>query len=230
MDEKRRREDAFAARREDDIDRVVHAAGHDWLDAAAVGPASEDVRRLGDERRLAGALIPLLGKRSLGPVNPAVRAEIRAVQIVRAACQGLPLEPLAALVGHAVAFGVGQLPNTGRRGDIDRAGVPHRPFREHHLVGEDGALVEFAVAVGVFQSQNPVRSFLELLLHILIRTGRIGDVEPPLFIEVRGDRPIHQRRPGGQLDLEAGRQREGVAIQFDLLRFRRRLRVGDEQL
>ena len=39
------REDDVAARREDEIDRVVHAAGHHRFDAAAVRPRAEDVRR-----------------------------------------------------------------------------------------------------------------------------------------------------------------------------------------
>ena len=47
--EERRREDALAAGREDDVDRVVHAAGHHRLDAGAVGPAAEDVRGARDE-------------------------------------------------------------------------------------------------------------------------------------------------------------------------------------
>src|SRR5262249_60272237 len=121
--------------------------GNPRFDAAAVRAAAEDVRRLGDEGRLARPLVALLGKRSLGPVNPTVWPEIWPMQIVRTSRQRLALEPLAALVGDAVAFRVSELPDAGRRGDIDRAGVPHCPFREHHLIGENGALVEFAIAV-----------------------------------------------------------------------------------
>src|SRR5207248_289258 len=47
--EERGRENALAARREDDIDRIIHAAGHDRFDAAAVGPGAEDVGGAGDE-------------------------------------------------------------------------------------------------------------------------------------------------------------------------------------
>ena len=59
---------------EDDVDRVVHAAGHDRLDARSIGTAAEDVRRPGDKRRLARPLVGLLGKRPLAPVDPAVGA------------------------------------------------------------------------------------------------------------------------------------------------------------
>ena len=60
------------------------------------------------------------------------------MQVVGAAGERLALEPLDPLVGHAVAVCVGQLPDGGRRSDVERAAVPHRPFGEHHLVGEDG--------------------------------------------------------------------------------------------
>ena len=92
-----------------------------------------------DERLPAGPLVGLLGERALAPVDPAVRAEVRAVQVVGAAGQRLALEPLFALVGDAVAVGVGQLPDARRRGDVERAVEPHRAFGEHHLVGEDDA-------------------------------------------------------------------------------------------
>ena len=88
-------EDAFAAGREDDVHRVVHPAGHHRLDAGAVGPAAEDVGGLRDERRLARTLIGLLREGALAPVDPAVRAEVRAVQVVGATGQRLALEPFA---------------------------------------------------------------------------------------------------------------------------------------
>ena len=89
----------------------------------AIGPAAEDVGRAGDERRLARPLVGLLGERPFAPVDPAVGAEIGPVQVVGAAGQRLALEPLDALVGDAVAIGVGQFPDARRRGDIERAVV-----------------------------------------------------------------------------------------------------------
>ena len=110
-----------------------------------------------DERRLAGPLIGLLREGALAPVNPAVGSEVRPVQVVGAAGQRLALEPFDTLVRDAVAVGVGQLPDARRRSDVERSGVPHRTFGEHHLVGEDRALVEPAVAIRVFQPKDPVR-------------------------------------------------------------------------
>ena len=63
-------------------------------------------------------------------------------------------------------------------------------------------LVELAVAVGVFEPHDAVRLLFELLFDLLVRAGRIGDVEPALVVEVGDDRPVDQRRPGGQFDRE----------------------------
>ena len=152
---------------------------------------------------LPGPLVGLLGERALGPVDPAVGPGVRAVQVVGAAGERLALEPFLAPVGDAVAVGVGQLPDARRRGDVERAVEPHRPLGEHHLVGEDDALVEAAVAVGVFEADDPVRALFELDLHLLVGSGGVGDVEPALLVEVGDDRPIDERRPGNQLDLES---------------------------
>ena len=80
MLEERRGQNAFAGGREGHVDRVVHAAGHDHFDRRIARPPAEDVRRARHERRLAGALVGLLGERALGPVDPAVgtRDRVRA--------------------------------------------------------------------------------------------------------------------------------------------------------
>ena len=63
-------------------------------------------------------------------------------------------------------------------------------------------------------------SSLELLGDRVVGAGRVGDVEPALLVEVGDDGPIDQRRPGGQLDLEAVGQGEGVAVELDRVRLR----------
>ena len=213
-----RREDPLAAGSEDDVDRVVHAAGHDRLDAGSIRPAAEDMGRPRDERRLARPLVGLLGERPLAPVDPAVGPEIRAMQVVGAAGERLALEPLDSLVGHAVAVGIRQLPDARRRGDVERAAVPHRSFGEHHLVGEDGLLVEFSVAVGVFQPDNPMRLLRKLLLDVVVGAGGIGDIEPALVVERGGDRSVDERRPGDPLDRKSVGKHEHAAVELDLAR------------
>ena len=108
-----------------------------------------------------------------------------------------------------------------RGGDVERAVEPHRPFGEHHVRREDRGLVELAVAVGVFEPDDAVRLLLDLLGDLLVGAGRVGDVEPALLVEGGDDGPVDERRPGGQLDGEADRQREGVAVEFDLVEARR---------
>src|SRR5690242_16235601 len=81
-------EDALAAGGEDDFDGIVHAAGHDRLDAGAVGARSEDVGGAGGEFFAVGQRVGLFGERAFAPVNPAVGAQIRSVQIVGAAGEG----------------------------------------------------------------------------------------------------------------------------------------------
>ena len=128
------------------------------FDRRVARPPAEDVRRARHERRLAGTLVGLLGERALGPVDPAVGTEIGSVQIVGAAGERLRPGTIPRAVGDAVAVGVGQLPDARRRRDIQRSVEPHRAFRQHHLVGEDDARVEAAVAVRVFEPDDAVRA------------------------------------------------------------------------
>ena len=81
-------------------------------------------------------------------------------------------------------------------------------LRQHHAVGKDRAFVEAPVTVGVGQPENAVRLVGELLLHLVVRAGRLGDIQSPLFVEVRDDGAIDQRGTGDTLDREAGRHRE----------------------
>ena len=143
------------------------------------------------------------------------------MQVVGAAGERLAREPLDPLVGHAVAVGVGQLPDGGRRGDVERAAVPHRPLGEHHLVGEDGLLVEFAVAVAVFEPDDPVGLLRELFLDVVVGAGRVGDIKTPFVVKRGGDRAVDERRPGDPLDRESLGNRERPAVELDLARLAR---------
>ena len=203
--EESRSQDLLAGRHEIDVHGVVHAPGHDGLYQGLAGTAAEDVRGAGHKGRLARKLVLLLGERPLAPVDPSVRTEVRAVQIVRAASERLPLEPFLAPVRDSVSVGVGELPYAWRRRHVERAVEPQRAFGKHHPVGKHGPLVEPAVAVRVFKPQDPVRFFLELLFDLVIGPGRLGDVQTPLLVKVGDDGPIHEGRTGGALDLKTGR-------------------------
>ena len=67
--------------------------------------------------------------------------------------------------------------------------------------------------------------FLSCSMTFSLEPRRIGDIESALLVEVGGDRPIHQRRPGDQCDFEARRQRKGVTVQTGFMG-RGRLTMG----
>ena len=215
MLQERRREDPLAAWCKDHVHRVIHAASHHRLDPGPIRTAAEDMRSPRHKLRLAVAFVRLLGERSFAPIDPAVGAGVRAVQIVGAPRQRLAGEPFFAFVGHAVAVGVGELPDAGRGRNIERAVQPHRAFGKHHLVGEDDRLVELAVAVGVFQTHDAMRFFGELLFDFVVRARRVGDIQPPLLVKIADNRPVDQRRPGDLFNLESLRKGELVSFECE---------------
>src|SRR4029453_4934687 len=106
---------------EGDVHRIVHPTGHDDIDRRVPRTPAKNVRRLGHKWRLAWSLVGLLGEGALGPVDPSVRSEVWTVQVVCAAGQGFSLPPLFALIGDAIAVGVGQLPDARRRRNVERS-------------------------------------------------------------------------------------------------------------
>ena len=129
-------EDGFAFRREGDFNRVVHAAGHDEVQVRAIGPRTINVRRAVVDLAAIAKGVRLLSEGAFRPVEVAVRAEVRTVDVIRAARERAALEPLLAFVGNAVTVGVGKLPDARRASDINRAGVPKAALGEHDFVGE----------------------------------------------------------------------------------------------
>jgi hypothetical protein len=92
-------------------------------------------------------------------------------------------------------------------------------LRQHHAIGKNDTGFEQPVAIFVLETHDPVRAIGELLFHLVVGTRRIRDVQAPLFVEVRDDGPIDERRPGNALDLEAGRHGElGLRWRSALLR------------
>ncbi len=158
--EERRRQNAFAAGRERDLDRIVHATGHDGFHNTAFASAPENVRGARDKFVSAGLIKFLLRPRAFAPIDPAVEAEVRAVQIVGATGHCAGIDPFLAFVGDAIAIGVGEFQNRRHRGDVERTVQPQRAFGKWQLVGERHGAVEHAVAVGVFQAHDAVRFFL----------------------------------------------------------------------
>ena len=209
-------EDHFALSRKRDADRIVHAAGHHHVEVGAVRFRAVDVRGAILQHAAVAERVRLLIERALGPVEIAIRPKIRAVNVVRAAGQRPALEPFLALVSHAIAVGVGELPDAGRSGDVNGAVMPEAALRKHHLAGKDGGLVERAVAVNVFKAEHAMRRILELLGGFVVRSGRISDIEPALVIKARTDRARYLISRGDALDGEPLRHRELVGANLEL--------------
>lgn len=138
------------------------------------------------------------------------------MQIIRAAGERLALEPFLAHVGHAVAVRVGEFPNAGRRGDVERTIEPQATLRQHHLVREGDRLVEASIAIRVFEPHDAMRFLRELLFHFVIRAGGVGDVEAAQFIEVRFDRARDEIGASHEFNFESIWQREIVRADFEL--------------
>ena len=222
-------EDGFPFGRECDFDRVVHAAGHDDVEVRAVGPRAIDMRRAVVELATIAQSMGLLGKRAFGPIKIAVRAEIRAVDVIGATGQRATFEPFFPLVRHAVSVRVGELPDARRPGDVNRTFIPEAALREHHLVRVFDRFVESSVAIAVFETDDAMRWVGQLLVRFLVRAGRIRDIEPALVVEAGADGSIHQRRPGDQFHFEAVRHGEGLGREFEFTRVSERNNQEDRE-
>ncbi len=97
---------------------------------------------------LPGPLVGLLARRPFAPVDPAVGPQVRAVEVVGAAGQGLPLEPLVPLSADAVAIARRSASRCSAAETIERAIEPHRPFGNITRSAKTVFAVVAAVAVG----------------------------------------------------------------------------------
>ena len=137
-------------------------------------------------------------------VKPVVEAPPKRVEhpltsdVFAEAGQGDP-----AHVGLAVAVCIFEVEQVGRGADIDTS-VPAGDGAGHrHVAGEDGALVENKVAIGVFKEADAALT-AGLRDGGLVVLGKLGDVHPAVFVEVDRDGAAQQRLGGGQFDMEAG--------------------------
>ena len=118
---------------------------------------------------------------------------------------------LGRAVGHVVAVAVGDEQELRRAHQPDAAEA-ELDAREHlDVVGEDGALVEPAVAVGVLEDQDAVAE-AEVELRGQLGVGVVlRDPEPPARVPGHGDRVLHVRLGGEDLDVEPRRHAEPAA-------------------
>ena len=202
--QKGRGEKSLSRGGEDHIDRVVHSAGDQRFDTPVGAILADHMGRLRHQRRPAWLQEGLFGPSPFRPIEATVVAPEGSVHVVRAAGERLALVPLFAFLGDSIAVAIGELPQAGWGGHVQRALVPKRPLGKHHPVGEQGPRVENSIAIGVDQPDNLMGGGGQLAIHLLVAARRIGDIQTPLFVEVSRDGAGDQRRPGDQLPGEAG--------------------------
>ncbi len=180
---KRPAQNALAFGSERQSHRIVHPAGQHRFEAAVVWPSAENMGCAAFEFLPVGKIVSLFRKCTFAPINPSIRPEIRPVQIIGATGKRLAFVPFFADIRNPVAVGVGEFPDARRRGDVERTVMPKTAFREHHFVRENHVFIEFAIPIGVFEADDAMRFVFELFFRFVVRTGRIGEVQPALFIK-----------------------------------------------
>src|SRR5437660_4589255 len=203
---KRSRENRVARGCKGDFHRIIHAAAHDRINAGAIRTAAEHMRRRVRNRREAGAFVGLFCESAFAPVNPAIGTEVRTVNIVGATAQRLALKPFAAAIGNTVAVRIFELPDGRRRAAIDSAVEPKKTFGKHHMIGENDALVEPAIAMTVLETKDAVGFLLKLFFDLVIAPGGVSYVKAATVIEVGRDWPVYERRARDFLERKALRQ------------------------
>ena len=200
-------------------ERVDLAAGED-LNARAVGTEADRVAAV--ERDLVAVLALHLGivREAVAGVDPAVRHQGEGVDHpVRVADAERP-EQFHALVGLAVAVGVGQLPDeTARRidrgvdaGNNDALAIRQRQHadRDVQFVGEGGHLAGLAVLAKVVEDHQLVPAVLAHHRPGVLQRG--GDPQPAHQVERHLHRLVNRRLRHHQLRLEARRELERLAL------------------
>lgn len=161
-------EEAFAGGGEDDIDGVIHACGDHGFEVGAIGAHAIEVGGAAGESAAIAEGVVLFGETAFAPIDEAIGASVGAVEIVGATGEGFAIEPDDALVGDAIAVGIGEFPDVGWSGDVEGAIEPERAFWEHDFVGEDGAFVEDTVAVGIGEADDAVGFIGELFFDLFV--------------------------------------------------------------
>ena len=202
--------DDVAIRREIDFDGIVTAAERVPGDVGAVGPATPDTagKRFIDQRAV--LLHHLVAFATVAPVEASIRMQERAVDVCGVAGVVEAAHDHFTLVSDAVVVGVRQLPDAGRGADVETAVQPASSLWKRHLVGEDGALVEAAILVGVFEHEDAVWRVRFKLRLVPVHAHGIANEETALVIETAHD---GMRDEGGGCG-----DFEGVAIREVVLR------------
>ena len=133
-------------------------------------------------------------------------------------CGGKILEPFEnnlLEIGFAIAIRVFEVIKVWRTRYVYAAFPRHHAVGKREAVGKNSALVVNAVTVRVFETTDPMGWIEQLFVGLVVRAGRIGDVQPALVIEAGADRPLDQGRTGDEFDFEAVGNGQRLAGEFE---------------
>jgi len=164
-------------------------------DIRAVGFARPDARRETGMDERAILLFHFVALPAMTPIESAIGMEEGPVNVRCVACVFEAADDHLALIGHTVAVGIGQLPDTGRRRDVERAIEPDAALRESQLIREYTGFVVYAIAVSVGEKEHAVGQFPFQPRLIEICPRRITDEKLPARTDRGHDGMLDQRRP-----------------------------------
>ncbi len=151
------------------------------------------------------------GLRSAGvrEVHPVVEAVDRVVHRVLRVGLREAGDHHFAMFGAPVAVAVGEEQQVGRARDEDAVLPAHHAARQDEPVGEDGAPVDAAVAVGVFEQPDASgRADVERI------AGHLDDEDAAVLVDVHGDGALDVGFGGDEFDAEAGLDAQHVERLF----------------
>ena len=209
----------LAGRGDGQAGRVIAADQGMPADVGAIGAHRPDAAGQALVHERAVRLLHVMTLAAMRPVKAAIRVSPRTVDV---GAVGRPLETAhqqLALVGHAVAVGVRELPDAGRRGHVERAVQPAGALRHRQAVGEDRAAIEDAVAVAILQHHDAAGLLGLVPRRAPGRPRGIAHEETTLRVHAAQGR-VRDHPGGGGLDqLEAGGH-AGLGGRADALPFR----------
>ena len=150
------------------------------------------------------------GQNAVPSVEPAVRPPLQAVGDVVPDARVVPAieHHLRFAVGHVVAVAIGNEEQARRTQRPDAAEADLDAGQYLALVPEDGALVEPAVVVGVFENDDAIAQ-AKIEVHLAFGVGVIlGHPQPAARVGRHGDRILHVRLGGEDGRVKSGRQPE----------------------
>ena len=131
------------------------------------------------------------------PIEATVGVEAGAVTVGAVGRPGEAVHDELALLGDAVVVRIGELPDAGRRGDEEATVGPAAALRHGEFIREDGAALEYPVAVPVLEHEDAVREDGFELLRAPIYASGVAHEEAATVIDASHSGIGYHWRGGG---------------------------------